>query len=266
MGLDIYLYRYDDFEKSQELESKYEEHSTKLWEDAGEYKLLTQEQKDEINAKIKEFAHSLGLDEYGEQEEGKTSIEMDYEKNPEHYFKIGYFRSSYNSSGINRILGNFGLPRLEDIFGRTDDDYKFQPNWEESLVRCEKLIEDFKKIGPYRVHHVSQNMFSEPEIHSEKEALDVFLEELNQHNKRKDNGNRYNYSNKHGDFNIDEPVKVLAMIPGDYNMLARSLPCVYIVTESDNDWYVTALEIVKETIKYVLSKEDKEKYYLHWSA
>lgn len=266
MGLDIYLYRYDDYKKTKELEDKYEEFSSKLWEEAGEYGELSQEKKDEISKKCEEFALSNGLDKYGSDDKGKTSIEMEYEKDPKHYFRIGYFRSSYNSSGINRILKNFGLPELSDIFGRTEeDDYHFQPNWEESLVRCEKVLEDFKNVGPYRVNHVSQNMFSQPEIHSEKEALDIFLEELGKHNDRKDDGERFNYSNKHGEFNIAEPIKVLAMIPGTYRIFNQQ-PCVYVVTESDNQWYITALEIVIETIKYVLSKDDKENYCLHWSS
>jgi len=42
--------------------------------------------------------------------------------------------------------------------------------------------------------------------------------------------------------------------------------CVYVVTESDNSWYLQALEIVRETIEYVLSRENKEQYYLHWSG
>ena len=55
------------------------------------------------------------------------------------------------------------------------------------------------------------------------------------------------------------------MIPGTFKIL-NEMSCVYVVTESDNTWYIQALEIVRDTIKYVLSKEDKEKYYLHWSG
>lgn len=32
MGLDIYLYKYQDFEKTQKAENEYEEFSEKLWE------------------------------------------------------------------------------------------------------------------------------------------------------------------------------------------------------------------------------------------
>jgi hypothetical protein len=262
MGLDIYLYRYDNFEKTRELEQKQSEFNDKTWEDVGEYDSLTDEQKDEVRSKIKEHAKTLGLDEWGSDETTVEQIQEPHPLYPDHYFKIGYFRSSYNSGGIERILRNLGLPTMSDIFDHEGKDYHFQPNWEESLVRCEDAIQQFIQKGAYRVHHVSNNIFNEPKIHSEKDALDVFMEELNKH---KPNEEGYNYNNINGEFSFHEPEKVLAMIPGTYKILNKQ-PCVYVVTESDNTWYIQALEIVRDTIKYVLSKENKEQYYLHWSG
>ena len=66
MGLDIYLYRYDDINKTQELQTKYQEYSDKLWGEVGEYDTLSQQTKDEIRTKCKEYAESLGLDEWGD--------------------------------------------------------------------------------------------------------------------------------------------------------------------------------------------------------
>jgi hypothetical protein len=262
MGLDIYLYRYDNYEKTRELEKKQSEFDEKTWADAGEYDSLTDEQKDEVRSKIKEHAKSLGLDEWGSDETTCEKIEEPHPLYPDHYFKIGYFRSSYNSGGIEKILRNLGLPTMSDIFDHEGEDYHFQPNWEESLVRCEDAIQQFIQKGAYRVHHVSGNMFQPPKIHSEKEALDVFMEELN---KYKPNEEGYNYNNINGEFSFHEPQKVLAMIPGTYKIFNEQ-PCVYVVTESDNTWYINALQIVRDTIKYVLSKENKEQYYLHWSG
>lgn len=260
MGLDIYLYRYDNYNHTKELENKYNEFSEKLWNQAGPYESMSQEEKDVISAKCKEYSLSLGLDEWGSDKTNREQIEQDHSDYPDHYFKIGYFRSSYNSGGIEQILRNLGLPTLHDIFKNEDEEYQFQPNWEESLSRCEEVIKMFREKGAYRVNHVSQNMFSKPNIHSEKEALDIFMSELNKHKDEK-----YNYSNSNGEFNFGEPVKVLAMIPGTTRIFKEE-PCVYVVTESDNIWYIQALEIVRDTIKYVLSKENKEQYYLHWSG
>jgi hypothetical protein len=88
------------------------------------------------------------------------------------------------------------------------------------------------------------------------------MEELS---KKKQGDEGYNYSNSNGEFSFHEPQKVLAMIPGTYKIFNEQ-PCVYVVTESDNSWYIQALEIIRDTIKYVLSKENKEQYYLHWSG
>jgi hypothetical protein len=124
-------------------------------------------------------------------------VEIDHPDYPDHYFKIGYFRSSYNESGINRILKNMDLPTLNEVFNISDVEYYFQPDWQKALENVESLIVEFQKKGAYRVRAVYPENF----------------------------GN-----------------------------------------EVDNSWYIQALEIVKETCKLVLSKEDKEKYYLRWSG
>jgi len=52
---------------------------------------------------------------------------------------------------------------------------------------------------------------------------------------------------------------VRAVIPGKED--------IYIVhKDSGLGWYVEALEIVVETIEYVLNQPDPETYYLVWSS
>ena len=259
MGLDIYLYKYQDFEKTQRLEKEYEEFSEKLWEGL-EYDSLSQEKKDELREKEKEFAESLGLDQWGSDKEGHSSVERAHPDYPDHYFRIGYFRSSYNGGGIERILRNLELPTLYDIFQKDDEEYAFQPNWQEALTRVTDVIEKFKEKGAYRVHSVSANIFSESEIKSEAQALAAFMTEVNRENPLSSN-----YSCKAGEFYMTEPLKVLAMIPGKSKIL-RETDCVYVVTESDNTWYIQALEIVKATCEYALAQADINQYYLHWSG
>ncbi len=47
-------------------------------------------------------------------------------------------------------------------------------------------------------------------------------------------------------------------------------PSVFLVYEREpsekEDWYLTALRIVRETIEYVLAQPDKQHYYLVWSG
>ena len=122
MGLDIYLYKYEDFESTRSREEKYEKFSEEAWERAGEYNSLTEDEKDEINKKCEAFAASLDLDKYGSAQAGRTRIEVDHKKWSDHLFKLGYFRSSYNDGGIERILMNMGLPTLHEVFGKEDND------------------------------------------------------------------------------------------------------------------------------------------------
>lgn len=260
MGLDIYLYKYENFEETTRKEKLHEEFYEKLWEGL-EYSELSDEQKEEIRSKSKVYAESLGLNGWGNDEAGKENIERTHEKYPDHYFKIGYFRSSYNDSGIERILRNTGLPTLSDVFQNEGEEYLFRPNWEESLEKINSLIERFSKKGSYRVHSVADNMFRESTIDSPKEALTTFLEEL----EKSKEGGPQSYTNISGEFYFDGPLKVVGMIPGSNNIIGER-KCVYVITELDNVWYVQALEIVRDTIQFVLDQKDKEKYYLHWSG
>lgn len=260
MGLDIYLYQYSDKNMTDVKEKDYEIYSNNLWEQAGNYDDLSQSQKDEIREKCRLYANTLGLDNWGNDRTNKKCIEFDSEKYPEHMFKIGYFRSSYNSGGINRILSSMGLRDLYDIFPHNSDEYSFSPDWEESLKTVNDILSKLEAKKPYRVEAIYGNLFKDNGISSESEALSIFENELS-----KDSG-EFNYSNNNGHFYNSEPSKVLAIMPGKTTFLGKEKDCVYVVTQSDNTWYVNALEIVKDTIEWVLSQENKEQFYLHWSG
>lgn len=260
MGLDIYLYKYNNKPETDRIEEEYETFSQKNWDEAGEYDSLTQEQKDSINEKNDSFAKSLGLGKYGEDETNKIKIEIDSALDKEHYFKIGYFRSSYNGGGINMILQNLNVPSLKEIFDYADE-YCFQPDWNTALQKCNESINLLEAKGNYRCFQVSPNIFGQSTTcNSEKEALEIFAAE------KLSGGSFDNYSNNKGEFYQKEPLKVLALIQGMRNFIGRDIPCTYVVFEGENQWYVTALKIVKETIEYVLNQSDKDKYYLHWSS
>jgi len=262
MGLDIYLYRYENFEETRRKEDLQSQFTDKLWEEAGEYDDLTDEQKEEIRRKSKENAVSLGLDENEDDKENVQRVEMDHPDYPDHYFKIGYFRSSYNEGGIERILKNLDLPTLHDVFlDGEDQDYYVKPDWQKALEKVESLISEFQKKGAYRVRAVYPEKFGGEIPKSESEALKIFEEEVARHP-----NSDYNYSNGKGEFFFAHPEKILAMIPGQNRYIFNDRPCIFVVSESDNTWYINALKIVKETCEFVLAKEDKDKYYLHWSG
>ncbi len=151
-----------------------------------------------------------------------------------------------------------GVPTLHEIFSVDSEEYYIQPDWEKSLTNVNSAIEKLKAEPAYRVRAVGPNIFSEPKVNSDQDAMEIFKERLKK-------GDNYNYSCSDGEFMIAEPEKIVGLIPG-YTHVLRKSPCVYVVTESDNTWYVEALEIVKATIEYVLSKENINQYYLHWSG
>lgn len=259
MGLDVYLYKYENKPETDRLENEYTVFSESIYEKEGKYDDMTTQKKDDLYNKTKEYATQLGLNEWGSDEVNKKRIEMDSPIDKEHYFKIGYFRSSYNGGGINRVLENLGLPGLAEILGYNDE-YCFQPDWGQALQKCEEVIKALESKAGYRCFHVGPNIFSQPECKSEKTAVEIFLKELSE-KKEMDGG----YSNNKGEFFQNEPLKVLALIPGTFEIF-KEIPCTYVITESENTWYVTALKIVKETIEYVLSQPDQDKYWLHWSS
>jgi len=271
MGLDIYLYRYDDLEKSKKLQEEFQRREKEIWDgydDGEKYDSLTDDQKKEYRTKVKEMAASLGLDEWGDDADAKEQVEMDSKLFPKHMFKIGYFRSSYNEGGIERILKNFGLPTLYDIFEITDKhQYQIKPDWEQALNNVVSTIFKLGAKGNYRVRPLYIHNYNDNHPKNPKEALDIFLSELESKKESEEKGHEpYNYSNGKGEFNLAEPEKVLAYIPGENRYIFNDRPCMFVVTESSNEWYIQALEIVKETIEYVLKQENKEQYCLHWSS
>lgn len=256
MGLDIYLYKYENFEDTQKREQQYEKKSESLW--TKDYNATPESEKVEIRQKAKQLAAKLGLDEDG-QDSQKTKIEFDSKTNPEHYFKIGYFRSSYNDGGMNRVLENLGIDGLYEIF-EPKDRYEFQPNWAMALPKVSRAIRQLESRPNLRCFDVSENIFGTHSLpQSEKEAIDIYMEQ------KKRTNSFGSYSNRDGQFFMDEPLKVFALINGETNVLGKR-KCVYVVTDGENTFYLEALKIVKETIEYVLSQPDKEKYYLHWSS
>jgi hypothetical protein len=252
MGLDIYLRHFENFEETKRKTNLYEKESSRLWECGGrKYGEITKEEKETIRIKEEDYAVSLGLNKGGE-DPTQTCIEIDSVKYPEHYFKIGYFRSSYNDSGTNRILENLGLMTLSELFDVDGNSYYFQPDWKASLVRVEETIEKYKIASKLRVSFISK---LDSSIQSGKQALELATKEF-------ERGSSFEcYSNKFGLFS-KEGLKIKAIIPG----YQYGEGTYYIYEPEDDQYYLQALEIIKETIEWVLSKEDVANYYLAWSG
>lgn len=269
MGLDVYLYKYDDIEAVKQRRDAYEQASTEAWKfaDGRDYGSLTEEEKESARATLKAKAAEIGLNEDGDDPQ-EQKIEQDSRLYPDHMFKIGYFRSSYNEGGFNRVMPAICGAGLDDLFpGR--DEYEFQPGWADSRQRAITALERAKgwlsTNGSYRVSEFSNNMFTNPsELPASTDAaLAAFTAELN---RRKESPSDFgSYSNKTGAFFFKEPLEVVAVIGG---LGCFKQPCSYAIYKADDSyqWYLQALEIVIETCEWVLDQPDKEKYWLHWSS
>lgn len=280
MGLDIYVRFCDDLDAEIKKQEQAEIQSAKHWNFNGKnYNELTQEEKDNARLLDKQLYESLGLDEWG-----SSKLIMGIQKevskiDADHMFKLDYFRSSYNGGGINNVMRTKGIYGLYEIFGKTNsDEYHFRPNWDESLIRVNEAIDKFSKhinsdAGRFLVSEV--NPLWNYGAKNEKEAMDIFIEKLNIPGRSDDFSS---FTDSNGEFYM-KGINVRAIITKKYEPDTSGNPILGIINqpkvfiiydkpESDGkeDWYLTALRIVRESIEYVLSQPNKDKYFLNWSA
>lgn len=286
MGLDIYLYLYSDFEESQRKEKEYKKKSEEIWEAAApgkKYEDLTQEQKDEARAKTKALAAKMGLGEWGEDETLKKRIDLPSKLHPkEDMYRIGYFHSSYNPGGVNHVLDGAIGKTLHDIFttGRADEFNHglVMPDWRYARQRCIEVINLWKRhiadTGSVKVEVARPSMFPRPPediAQNETMALGFYREERSKHLGSKDSDMFNSYSNRRGEFHFGEPLQLRGIIPGvakSYFKQGHREQVTYLIYETDVSWYTTALEIVLETIDWVLDHPIPlgHRYVLHWSG
>jgi hypothetical protein len=269
MGLDVYLRRFEDFADTRRRESEYEAETNPPYEDS-KYGQMSAAEKDELRGRCKAIAARLGLGEWGSDELRVQKIELPSACYPDHYFKIGYFRSSYNDGGINHIVENLtGKPGLYYVFDRKpDDEYHFRPDWAAAKARALALVDEIQvriKVdgGEYRVMFKASNIFEQPgemrkRCSSSEDAMNLFREQLRGDHKSA-------YYNKAGFFSFKEPLKVSALISEIGPLDQAGTYVVYDATDNTK-WYLDALEIVAETCDWVLARPDVDKFYLSWSS
>jgi len=195
MGLDVYLYRYTGDRTYDEDNQELEEHSDALenfWHEirievAGEpvkimketpfgvketEKKLTSEQYKEIR-RIERIRQShyieqnnlhLTLGDYGA-EISEEQTEIDSEKYPDHMFKIGYMRSSYNSGGFNSVVKKIVGHDLYWLFGVEDvQEYVVRPDWKTALIRCDMLLDQLGMDQGYNIIRIPTDNILSPDF------------------------------------------------------------------------------------------------------
>jgi hypothetical protein len=275
MGLDVYLYHEtDEYKAARQIEDRHEKEMEEVGArlkaehpneenvyDLPEYQAASEDSRRRRFGDPKAWSHPL-----------TKHVEIDSAKYPKHMFKIGYFRSSYNDGGINRVMSNAGILTLDEIFAVDREDYEIRPDWSASRRRAGDALASYQAIKkPLRCFFVGPNPFGQNEfVSSEAQAIDLANQSFKKHaapNAALGDG----WSNMVGHF-FPGGMKVVAMIVGKQPFQLRpghSEFGTYIVHEQDDEgraWYEQALEIVIETCDYVLSKPDPERWILHWSG
>lgn len=273
MGLDVNLYHFENFEKAKELEDKYGEMSEDIWKKAGsgkEYDEMTEAEKKKAGKQCDGLKKTLGLAKDG-QVKNKIKIEVNSAIYPKHMFKIGYFRSSYNSGGINSVMESLGLFSLYDIFPEANfgKEYYVVPNWEGAGARVAYTLGRFKVLlGTEAVKYDATWIQDSPHITrmgSEKEALRKFHERREEWEKKKAPFDCW--SGRDGYFSLKEPLKVAAVMYGtSCNGMFKGVYLIHKVPKDSFEWYYHALEIVEETIRYIQKHPKPGKYVLGWSS
>ena len=290
MGLDVYLYRYEDYEDTVRREKDFNDRCEALWNELyGEgftyeqYHALPQERQDEYNIRKRVISDELRLDQWGDDGTTKQKVELPSAKYPEHLYKIGYWRSSYNAGGINnRFSTALDKPGLYYVaFGSNDrpDEYHVRLDWHAARARAVELLGLWNAYvaehGDLAVMEFAPNMFGwpqgmPPKPSSQREALEQFLAAKNRHGGGQPSPFGNSFSNYQGEFMLDAPLRVRAILHGTGGVLGQGQSCVYVVyengTEDGGNLYSTALEVVIETCDYVLKQPNQEQFVLHWSG
>lgn len=280
MGLDIYLYKRtatpEEYTAREAIIELAEKASEKAWNKklpGDAYKNATEDEKQEALAASRTAKEEVaaqhgitGLSKYGDIPSMEEEVNINSAKYPEHYFKVGYFRSSYNDSGINSALRRMGLEDLYWIMGydRDKDAYDFYPDWSACKERAEQVLERLRKVegGGLDIMRIDGGFGSLPK--SPEEARERMLEQIRLH---AGETSFRSYSNAYGHFYLDG-LKVVGLMPGQSDGLFSGRPCMYVAFEKEggNTWYEQALEIVMETCDYVLQQPDPSAYLVHWSS
>jgi len=273
MGLDVNLYHFENFEEAKKLEDKYSKASEAIWEKAGGFKKfdeMTEAERKEAREKCSKSRKTLGLDEHGEVKT-KTGIEINSALYPDHYFKIGYFRSSYNPGGINSIMDKLGLFTLYDIFLEAGFGKSFYviPDWKVAEARVAYTLRRFKVLlgseaAKYDITWI-QNSPHATKVESAKEALRKFHRRRKEWEKQK--APFGSWESRDAYFSLKEPLKVVAVMQGtQFKGMFEGVYLIHKVSKDRFEWYYHALEIVEETIQYILKHPKPGKYVLGWSA
>lgn len=227
MGLDVYLSRiYAPLEEVDAAQQKLEEALDEVWGRYSSYDDMTDQQKEDARVECDRLQR-----EYEAAEGGKyrvDAIDIPSAKYPEHLFRIGYMRSSYNNAGINSVMMRNGLNTLYEIFEYQRKGYRERVNWSRARERAVLTLAAYNATVDTTAGKVDCFQVTErPKIEgrerpeSEADAIRAYAEVAD-----KNSGGMFReFSQFYGDFFLDG-LDVVAIISGTGYAGA---PCLYVV-------------------------------------
>lgn len=270
MGLDVYLEKCADFSAMCAARAQADREIEALW-DGLDFSQLSEERKKALCDEQQGIPLRLGLGEPYGCGHGSSRIKQDSLVHPNHLFKVGYFRSSYNGGGFDSVMGRKGLPTLDEILLAVEEHGGYvRCDWVQAKQRASAALAQYQTLqgsllGRLDVLQVSANLF-DPDHgpRDEREALAVAARLL-ERPRRDDHG----FSCKDGEV-YPLGLKVLALLPGKDTTFKEPLPCTYVVYErpaqDKPDWYLQALQVVNETLDFILADPHPEHFHLVWSS
>lgn len=192
-------------------------------------------------------------------------------KHPKNINNRRYLRSSYNGGGFNnavpRLTGNDNFTYYEvfEPLGNLDE-YQIELNDVDKLLKCrgraQDIVEALKVTDGITVTTVSAGAFSGD--HTDQEALKVFREKYAEYQATP--GPFGAFSSGQGHFWLDEPLQILAAIPGK-DILGHSAMHLIYKSEGAKDHYLASAEVLVEFIEEAIQLVTNDGVaYMHWSG
>lgn len=277
MGLDISLYRFDiDIDAYVVMEEEVERRLNEFYKNwpQGTWQLEEFKAAHKKHLEKEEGRIGWALSEYGEIIGCKTEVNEPSALHPDHLFKIGYLRSSYNSGGFNSVMRVQGVPDLYSVF-EPDDERYVQPDWEKARERAVEGRKMWLEVEPLRVlreNFIKPSDMPNAQPVTEEEAVAAVREKQRQRAALTEEQRQERelfgamFSNWQGFFAPGGwTVDVRGLFIGR-GMFGPEAMLVYAVSDEERDHYTQSWDIIIENIEYVLGQDEPSRYALGWSA
>ncbi len=217
-----------------------------------------------LKSSREEFDDAGGYPEW-EKWHDRTTVNLPSAKYPDHLFKIGYFRSSYNGSGFNSVMGSLGVPDLYDIFPHKDESRMDPVDWQAEMGIAQDALAKLREAVDGEIGKVAaMSVISGGEgIESEHAALSIYLSEAAKWKDKESDHLGDGYFTRGGSF-FPKGITVRAIFRAASPYVNSIV--VYDMPKGSYQHYVESMEIVVETVEWVLAQPNPQDYWLYWSG